>query len=282
MSTLLVPIDFSENALVAAKYALEIAQQQQHKVDFIHIFISHTNQFANAQIHPDLVDPAVEEAKQKMTAFMAQIPEENRSLIQNILYRDGILSEQIEIIAEKKKYSTIVMGTKGASGLASILLGSNTYDVINTASRPVLAIPLNTHKFQANHIAVLCNFKEAEIEVLNQAVELIGKEIAITLFHINSKHENIDVLDKKLQDWIHYIIQKTGISDISYVIKQASYFANSKESIAKGIQSMLRDQDIDLILITKSKKSFFQQLTTENIIKSLAFEISIPNFFAKT
>lgn len=42
---------------------------------------------------------------------------------------------------KEQKIDLVVMGTKGASGVTEILIGSNTADVIEKCHCPVLAIP---------------------------------------------------------------------------------------------------------------------------------------------
>ena len=47
----------------------------------------------------------------------------------------------IEDLVEKMGIDLVVMGTKGATGLAAAVIGSNTADVIQAATCPVLAVP---------------------------------------------------------------------------------------------------------------------------------------------
>ena len=279
MKKLLVPIDFSENAFVAASYACQIASEKKIDITLLYIYTLHTNQYINSS--EELIDPSISEAKQEMEKFMAKLQQQFPHLTIQAAYRDGVLTEEIEKQLQKESYLSIVMGTKGSSGLESIFLGSNTYDVILRASIPVLAIPINATQLKKDSIALLCNFKEGEIEVLRQAVQLYGSNFHLKLIHINTNRVDIKELDQKFKLWISNIIAETQIQDISYTVKSTAYFANAKESITKGIQTLLRDDEVDIILITKSRKSFFQKLISENVVKSMAFEITVPNLFAR-
>lgn len=278
MSKLLIPVDFSENAKVAADYAAQIAQETHDEITLFHSFTSHINKFANAK---HLVDPTEEEAHHKMKELVAELLQKYPSLKISTLFTNGILAESLEKQEIKDSYQTVIMGTKGVTGLESVLIGSNTYDVIKESKIPVLAIPKNAIKLKKDNIALLTNFKPGELEVLKQAIPLYGKDFHLQLIHINKSELEINILGQKLEQWIEQIIAETGIEDISYIVKAPSYFAGSRENIANGIHTIIRDEDIDVILITKSRKTFFQNIFTENIVKHMAFEIEVPNFFGR-
>lgn len=278
MSKLLIPVDFSENAKVAADYAAQIAQETHDEITLFHSFTSHINKFANAK---HLVDPTEEEAHHKMKELVAELLQKYPSLKISTLFTNGILAESLEKQEIKDTYRTVIMGTKGVTGLESVLIGSNTYDVIKESKIPVLAIPKNAIKLKKDNIALLTNFKPGELEVLKQAIPLYGKDFHLQLIHINKNELEINILGQKLKQWIEQIIAETGIEDISYIVKAPSYFAGSRENIANGIHTIIRDEDIDVILITKSRKTFFQNIFTENIVKHMAFEIEVPNFFGR-
>lgn len=278
MSKLLIPIDFSENASVAAHYAAQIAITTNNEITLFHSFTSHINKFANTK---HLVDPSEEDAKLKMETLVAELLQEYPSIKISTRFANGILAESLEKQEIKDSYQTVIMGTKGATGLESVLIGSNTYDVIKESKIPVLAVPKNATKLKKDNIGLLTNFKPGELEVLKQAIPLYGNNFHLQLIHINTKELEINTLGNKLENWIEQIIAETGIEDISYIVKSPSYFAGSRENIANGIHTIIRDEDIDVILITKSRKSFFQNIFTENIVKHMAFEIEVPNFFGR-
>ncbi len=278
MCKLLIPIDFSENASVAAHYAAQIAITTNNEITLLHSFTSHINKFANTK---HLVDPSEEDAKLKMETLVAELLQKYPSIKISTRFANGILAESLEKQEIKDRYQTVIMGTKGATGLESVLIGSNTYDVIKESKIPVLAVPKNATKLKKDNIGLLTNFKPGELEVLKQAIPLYGNNFHLQLIHINTKELEINTLGNKLENWIEQIIAETGIEDISYIVKSPSYFAGSRENIANGIHTIIRDEDIDVILITKSRKSFFQNIFTENIVKHMAFEIEVPNFFGR-
>jgi len=283
MGKILVPIDFSENSIIAARYAREIALENQDELVFLHVYTRHVNKYANFMVHGEhIVDPTIKESEEQLNQLVGVVKEKWPTLVISQLFDEGILAEVISKETARNQYKVVVMGTKGASGLESVLIGSNTYDVIRDSQTPILAIPANATAYKKDTIALLTNFKPGELEVLKQAIPVFGSKFHLLLIHINKQEVDIKILDKKLTEWIDNIITETGIDDVSYTVKNRSHFANSAEKIANGIQTMIRDENIDIILITKSRKTFFQNLFNENIIKEMAMGIVIPNFFGKT
>src|SRR5690606_5193149 len=172
-------------------------------------------------------------------------------------------------------------GTKGASGLEALFIGSNTYDTILNTKTPVFAIPINATGFKKNKIGLLCNFKEGEVKALAQAMPLLKNNFHLVLIHVNSTDKAINEIDNELRTWIEKLEGEFGKLDISYTIKPQTLFMRQKESVSQAITSVLIDEQVDILILTKSKKSVFRQLSETNVIKKMAFDIQIPTFFAR-
>lgn len=278
---IIIPVDFSEYAQKAIDFGIEIAIQTRHAIDLVHIFTDHSNIYNNALKNPELVDPRVGAAKRDMKVIVDQISSKHPDIQINTIFRDGNLYDEIKKLTFADQYSAIIMGTKGSAGLDALLIGSNMYDVFLNTRTPVLAIPLQTQVLKRDKIGLLCNFKEGEIDVLKQAISIFNTDFELVLIHINTNNENISVIDKRFDVFIPEIIAATGIENISYVVKNQSFFIQYKEDVAMSIDSVISDEQIDILLITKSKKGFLRQITSENITRKMAYQLSIPKFFAK-
>ncbi|WP_140938628.1 universal stress protein [Sphingobacterium lumbrici] len=279
---IIIPVDFSEYSQNAIEVGCEIAKQTYHDIDLVHIFTDHTNIYRNSIDTPDLIDPRVGMAKRDMQQVISRIIGKYPQVNINAIFRDGNLYEEIKKLTHSNSYDAIVMGTKGSSGLDALLIGSNMYDVFQNSATPVLAIPLNSKNFKKDKVGLLCNFKEGEIDVLKQAIRVFNTDFELILIHINTDNTPISDIDKKFDSFIPQIIEETGIDNISYVVKNQSFFIQYKENISSAIDSVIADELIDILLVTKSKKGFLRQITSENIVKKMAYQIKIPKFFAKS
>jgi len=281
MSKLLIPIDFSEYSNNATHYACQIAKESGQEIDLIHVFSSHSNSLANVTGESPLHDPRVPEAEESMNNTITKFQDEFPGIKLNSIFRNGNLYDEIKAVTSATDYDAVVMGTHGASGLESVFIGSNTYDTILNTKTPVLAIPASSTNYKKDHIALLCNFKEAELSALQQAIPLFKNDFRLILIHVNTNEKSVAEVDLNFKDWINRIESELGISDISYIIKPQTLFMRQKEPVAQAINSVLIDEQVDILILTKSKKSVFRKLTESNVIKKMAFNIKIPTFFAR-
>lgn len=277
---ILIPVDFSIHSDKAVEYAVQLAKKNNFQIDLLHVFTDHSNIYQNALQDPSLVDPRVPEAKQKMSKLIEQSKEVANIEFQP-LYLDGNLYDEVSRLATKEQYNAIVMGTKGAFGLDALLTGSNMFDVFLNTKVPVLAVPYSEKKFKVEKVGLLCNFKYGEIDVLKQAIKVYGTDFELVLIHVNTSNESIHNIDKSFDVFIDKIIEETGIEDISYVIKSQTFFVQYKEDISSAIDTVIADELLDVLLVTKSKKSFLRKIIEENIVKRMAYQIQIPKFFAR-
>ncbi|MBD1427827.1 universal stress protein [Sphingobacterium arenae] len=281
MKKILIPVDFSEDSLTAIQYASQLISQNEQKqsVDLIHVFTYHTNSYINRQAYP-IEDPQMKISEKDMERLLAKLHGEYPDITFNSIFKDGNLFEEISKVTASFNYDAVIMGTKGSSGLEAIFLGSNTYDVILNTKTPVLGVPQNTKGFKKNRIGLLCNFKEGEIEVLQHAIKLIGNNFELVLIYVNKDDRRISDIDAQFKDWIEEIINRTGIQNISYTIKPQVLYNRAAENVSHAISNVLIDEQIDLLLITRSRKSIFRRLIEENIVRKMAYNMTIPTLFA--
>lgn len=281
MSKILIPVDFSEDAQTAVEYACQLISQngQKQDIDFIHVFTHHSNSYVN--IHSgSLEDPQVKISEKQMSNLIADLQTRYPTINFASLFKDGNLFEEISKVTAEFKYDAVIMGTKGSSGLEAIFLGSNTYDVILNTKTPVLGIPKNTAQFKKDRVGLLCNFKEGEIEVLLHAIKLLGNAFELALIYVNKDDRPINDIDAQFKGWIAEIIDRTGIHNISYTIKPQVLYNRAAENVSHAISNVLIDEQIDFLLITRSRKSIFRRLIEENIVRKMAYNMTIPTLFA--
>jgi nucleotide-binding universal stress UspA family protein len=132
----LVPVDFSKESLLAAKFAVSLAEEYKTKLHVLHVM---------EPLHPSLRGHIADfdEFQHKM---MEQAREDLAAAVPKAI-RDRVPTELIlevgqppYVIVEKAKelaVDVIVIATHGRTGLAHVLLGSVAEKVIRHAPCPV-------------------------------------------------------------------------------------------------------------------------------------------------
>ena len=283
MKKILIPVDFSEYSQCAVDYAcqLPLVNSGVQELELVHVFTNQSNLYVNREFRTTLQDPQVDVAKAEMDKMKEIIHIKYPHVRCRELFKSGNLYEEVSKVTAEFAYDAVIMGTKGTSGLEAIFLGSNTYDVILNTRTPVVGVPKGSTTFKKERIGLLCNFKPSEIEALQQAINLFGKDFELILIHVNKDDRDIRLIDEQFKNWIEEIIQHTGVENISYTVKSQALYNRAVENIAHAISNALIDEQIDIMLVTKSRKSFFRQIMGENIVRKLAYNMTIPTLFAR-
>ncbi len=139
----LIPVDFSENSIYAARVAVKIMLPASRKT-FLHAYdVPNEGLMRYANVSAELINGFREEAKKKaennMASLMASLDSDNR-VSQVILY-GGVLGI-IEDYVNMSNPDLIIMGKQGRSNLEKLLLGSTTRNTVNETACDILVVPL--------------------------------------------------------------------------------------------------------------------------------------------
>lgn len=140
---ILVPVDFSQDSDAALGFAVGIAQQLGASVHLLHVV---ENELAagmwsagayTAEI-PGLQIDVVREAEAHLERMIPTIAGVRYGLEHDV--RTGPVAATIVEFAQDELADLIVMGTRGRTGLAHVLMGSVAEHVVRTAPCPVLTL----------------------------------------------------------------------------------------------------------------------------------------------
>ena len=142
MKKILVPCDFSESAIQAYKFAMNLAALSHAEVLVLKVidipFIYETSLGST----PEYFDPGIfndleVDANNNFERLKTKHPRKEMVTFSTLR---GAVTVTINQFAEEHKIDLIVMGTTGASGLKEYWIGSNTEKVVRYSHVPVLAI----------------------------------------------------------------------------------------------------------------------------------------------
>lgn len=134
---ILLPVDGSPFSMDAALQAVELARLSGGSVVLLH---------CHRPVPSALGQPNFQELSERYAREAAELLAPFRELLTrlNVPYDDKIVggptADVIREVAELEKCDCIVMGTRGKSGLESLVLGSVTHKVLHIAPCPVLVV----------------------------------------------------------------------------------------------------------------------------------------------
>ncbi len=172
---ILVPIDFSDNSLIALDAAGAMARLTKAEIVLVHIVetmpvTSDPFRFSNPEIQS--YDSIILGTS---TMHLKQVASEYSSKygVQiNAVSLSGRTHREIIDFSQKIKASLIVMGTHGVSGFREFIAGSNTFRVVSDSLCPVLSVQHNASTEGFKKILVPFRDKPHSREKVNYAIDL--------------------------------------------------------------------------------------------------------------
>lgn len=269
--TLLVPTDFSTNALYAARYACQIATTNNYNIHLFHCYTSSTAVEADNSTELK-ADVLINELKEQLLKNYPLLTIETECV-------SRLLTDVLPDYAVAPKFALVVMGTTGAGEGKPILWGSNTSFITSKVKIPVIAIPSGAETFAADNIAILTNFKAEEVETLNNFITYVSPIKNLDIIHIYKDNKKAKDVEQQLQDWSFNIKELSAIETVNTIAQPIQQDHEELDTIPEVINHIVGSNFYDMILVTKVRKSFFQRITSPSVSRQITLSLQKPTFF---
>ncbi|GAB4252016.1 MAG: hypothetical protein Kow0079_06450 [Vicingaceae bacterium] len=267
MKTIVLPTDFSDNALNAIEYAFELFKREKNEYVLLHTYMVYQ---AGEALVVSMNDVMREQAQIQLDALKEKLEEKYGSELGviNTKVIFGDLVNGLRILNEDQKIDYVVMGTKGASGVKKVVYGSNTADVIKNVALPIITVP-EGYKFTAPKNIVLANDYHYEhdfegIETLLYIVRKYQSSIAI----LNVEEEAVNLTMEEALEGLKLHEKLEGINHTWETV--------INETVEEGIKKYVAAKKPDMLALIHHKRSFLEGIFHKSITKHLSFEIKIP------
>ena len=256
MNKILVPVDFSDTSLNALNFAIHLFGDYQPEIT---IFYSYkVSRQAGYLKSMDMIFK--DDAKREMDAFRSKIDMSKPGIVFKELITKG---DAVSTIANLgKEYDIIVMGTKGASGLKEVFIGSVAGGVITKTNAPVLVVP-GEYKYKApkNIVLAVCGQPLSDESVL-QPLHAIAALC-------DSKIKVLHIADEETPS-LKEVLSAIGSLDYSVVYKFGSSDVNQR------INKFLEESNSELLCLIRRKRGFFKRIMGDSVTLKQTFNCSIP------
>jgi nucleotide-binding universal stress UspA family protein len=272
MKTILVPTDFSKNADNALKYAIGLAHNNK-KIILLHAFnIPHYSSDVLMEFLAEQLIATEQEAKKKLEA-LGQLLKFN-GIKYELINQQGFAVDSIINTMKHRKTDLIVMGTKGASGLKEIFMGSNTAKTISRVSCPVIAVPAKASFNGLKKILFATSYNESDVMALKQLIEIariFKSEIEVT--HISGKHApDEDQTTEQERDLWQF--EDKIKQEIKY--KHLSYKLLPGPDLEKELSNYLKKGSFNLLAVSTRYRNIMERIFGKSVTKKLVYHTKIP------
>lgn len=273
MKNILLPTDFSKNAWNAITYAIELYKNEPCT---FYLLNTYTPNIAASRFMATVVTSeslAVESySKEGLNAVLNNIQSKYNNKLHSFktISSFSLLADEVRELVNEYNIDMVIMGTKGASGVSEVFMGSNAVRVIKAVKNcPVLAIPEDFTFETPTEIAFATDFNrfytQSELQPIINLVKTFNSVLRIV--HVQDKIKaltelqqfNLNMLRKYFSTIEHYI---HTVSELNSVSKTLEVFAD--------------ELDIHLLAMLNYQHSYMEKVTREPIVKRLVFHTQIP------
>ncbi|MCE9539680.1 MAG: universal stress protein [Bacteroidetes bacterium] len=266
---ILLPTDFSKLSKVAIHYAAEIAKKLNAELVLLHVVFIDAPPRAQAALKTrQILDAMVDNSMQDFIHLTNEIKQDYGEKI-NISYKiikSYPVEEVIETFAQHNDIDLIIMGTKGASGLKRVLMGSNAAAVIGNSNIPVIAVPEHARFKHVKHIVYASDLLalNKEMETLIQFARLFDSFIHILNIVSPNSKKKIERIKIKNE-----LINKYNYPKISIHI-------SINDDVEEAIDEYIAEVKADMLAMFNHKPTFFERLFGKSVTREMAFHSWIP------
>lgn len=270
MKRILVPCDFSDPAVQAFKFAVEIALKSRGEIFLLNVVevpvMHETVLMPTLYFEQSLMNEMKATADKKFQKMKDKWGSEGITVSTHVEF--GVTITSIRQFIEEKKIDLVVMGTHGATGAREFLIGSNTEKIVRTSLVPVIAIKKSTKLPNIKNI-VFPNDLDLENEHLTLKVKELQNFFKATLhiLYINSPaffQRDVDT-KMRLKDFAKRFMLKDYTLNVYNDVDQEN-----------GINNFTREVKGDLIALATHGRRGISHLVSGSIAEDVVNHVDCP------
>ena len=276
MKKILVPCDFSDSAVQAFKFAIDLARQSDGEILLLNIIelpVMHETALAPALSFEESflkeMKVAAEKNFDKMKAKWAKGGPKIQSFVEY-----GPIHLVIGRMAREKEADLIVMGTKGASGLKEFMIGSNTEKIVRSATVPVMAIKKSVSLASIKNI-VFPNTLEEDQEELALKVKALQTFFKATLHIVYINTPTNFKRDYETKPKLKSFAKRFMLKDFTLSV----YSDLDQET---GLSSFVEEVKGDLVVMSTHGRTGLSRMMSGSIAEDVVNHIDCPIWTFKT
>ena len=280
---ILVPVDFSGISFDACRFAVSLAAKYKAEVKLLHIFYNPAMDVSPYADHYSYQIKLVESlreieksARENMLKLQHKLKtwciNEDLALVRiTAKLLNGFSTDEIMEYSKTYRPALIVMGTRGLTLNNYKAFGRVTNTIIENSEVPVLALPTGTIKSieEIKSLMYATDFDPSDYSVLNRLIQMLAP------FNIKIHCVHISFVEKKPWDSIKLDELKEHLST-EYEGVDISFNNLVSDNIVTGIETYIRDNNIDALAVTTHKRSLLEKIFIPSVSHKIYSETGKP------
>ena len=259
MHRVIIPVDFSENSLKAARFA---AQMLAGKKDATAILY---NNYETEDEQGICINYLESLKKEFLSAGINSVELEHEM--------GGDLVDNITRLVQSSRATLVVMGISGKSVIEQVMFGSNTLKLVDENLYPVLIIPPNASYQGISNVAFASDFIDIEATTPSVLINAVLEMFNPMLHIVNINSEHYVSLTEEIQQG------KEKFRELFSTYKTEFYFI-TRNDFLEALDNFVTDYKIDILITIPKHQSNARSLFKTSRTKQLAYHSRIPSLAA--
>jgi nucleotide-binding universal stress UspA family protein len=270
MKRILVPCDFSDPAVQAFKFAVEMALKGKGEIFLLNIVevpvMHETVLMPTLYFEQNLMNEMKASADKKFQKMKDKWASEGVKVSTHVEL--GVTITSIRQFIDEKKIDLVIMGTHGASGAREFLIGSNTEKIVRTSGVPVISVKKSIKSSAIKNIVF-----PTDLNLENENLTLKVKEIqnffkaTLHVLYVNSPaffQRDVDT-KQRLKDFAKRFMLKDYTLNVFNDLDQEN-----------GINNFTREMKGDLIAMGTHGRRGISHLMSGSIAEDVVNHVDCP------
>ncbi|EOZ99092.1 universal stress protein [Indibacter alkaliphilus LW1] len=264
------PVDFSECSLNAVEYAARLGEK--YRADLIIIHVPDKDDYQKLAAVDGHGGDQYAFIKKKLDSLVQTV--EKESLPKGLAsckseVKEGKIVSSVVDFSNEVNADLIVMGTEGVNDFKNNYIGTKASKIVTKSSVDVFVIPRKVYFKPPRKFVYATDYLEEDKIAIQKVTELSSFfDSEVDIVHVSSKNTSIDKsLHKTMVDELSPFIK---YEKVNYVLK--SY----RDEPGLGLENYLITARGDILVTLSKKKSWFEQIFTNNLSKKMSYFINKP------
>ena len=255
MHRVIIPVDFSDTSLNAARFAAKMLSGKKDAVAILY------NNYETDDDH-DITINYLESLKKEFIHSGVES-------VQLEYEMGGDLIDNIARLSHTLRVTLVAMGITGKSAVKQAMFGSNTLKLVDKNLYPVMIIPPNATYTGINNVAFASDFKDVEATTPSVLINAVLEMFDPMLHIVNVSKDHYVSLTEEVKQ------EKEKFKEMFSERKTEFYFIGMND-FYEAMDNFVKDYKIDLLITIPKHQSNATSLIKSTHTKHLAYHSHIP------
>ncbi len=255
MHRVIIPVDFSETSLNAARFAAKMLSGKQDAVAILY------NNYETADDHDVCLNYLESLKKEFIKSGVTNVQLEHEM--------GGDLIDNISTLAHSVRATLITMGITGKSAIKQIMFGSNTLKLIDRNLYPVMIIPPDASYNGISNVAFASDFKNVTDTTPSVLINAVLDMFQPMLHIVNVSKDHYVALTDEIQ---------SGKQEFRTMFpeRKTEFYFITMNDFFEAMDNFVKDYKIDMLITIPKHQSNSASLFKSTHTKRLAYHSHIP------